>query len=73
MTSSQLSILLIQSIVLNLSLFQKTTSKDAVSSDGEKTSVLDLIYNNRDLFHIKIYLIKIVMDFINCYSIIDVV
>ena len=40
--------------------------------DRGKTSVLDLLYNDRDLFYIEVCLIKNAMYLIDCYSVIDV-
>ena len=81
MTSSRVSVRLIQSVVLNLFLFQShTRSKDPLEEgyikqrcDKGNTSVLEILNNDRDFFYIKFCLIKIVMYLIVCYSIIDVV
>ena len=80
-TSSWMSIRLIQSIVSNLFIFQShTRSKDLLEEgcikqrcDREKTLVLLLLYNNRDFFYIELCLIKIVMYLIDCYPIVEVV
>ena len=63
MTSSWVLVLLIQSIVSNLSLLQTyTRSKGGCIKqhcDRGKISVLDVLYNNRDFLYIDVYLIKL--------------
>ena len=81
MTSSRVSVRLIQSVVLNLFLFQShTRSKDPLRGgyikqrcERKNISMLDLLYNDREFFYIESCWIKIVMYLIDCYSIIDVV
>ena len=82
MTSSSVSVRLIQSMISNLSLYEshtksKDSSEEAVSNkkrcDREKTSVLDLLYNECDFFYVEFCLFKIVMFFIDCYFAVDVV
>ena len=41
--------------------------------DTEKASVLDLIYNDHDLFYIEFFLIKTFMHLIDYYSGVDLV
>ena len=81
MTLSQVSVVLIQSIVSNISLLEShTRPKDSLEGDcikqrcnRGKTSMLDLLHNDHDFFYIDFCLTGIVMYLIDCYSIADVV
>ena len=79
MTSSRVSVLLIQSILSNLFLFQShTKSKNALKGDCIKqrcdignTLMLDVLCNDCDFFYIEIYLIEIIVYLFDCFSVVD--